>query len=95
MNRIRRHIMILATLAASMLVLGSVPAFAERVPPGGISDDLPIVSQHTAPAQLAASGGIAGWEVTLIAVGAAVLAAVLAVLLDRARRARHESPHAA
>jgi hypothetical protein len=36
-----------------------------------------------------------GWEITLIAVGAAVLAAVLAVLLDRARSARHESPHAA
>ncbi len=46
MNRIHRHITIPATLAASMLALGSAPAFAERVPPGGISDDLPIVSQH-------------------------------------------------
>ena len=93
MNRIHRHISILAALAVSMLALGSAPAFAERVPPGGISDDLPIVPQHTAPAQLA--GGMPGWEITLIAVGAAVLAAGLAVLLDRARSARHESPHAA
>ncbi len=95
MNRIHRHISILAALAVSMLALGSAPAFAERVPPGGISDDLPIVPQHTAPAQLAGSGGMPGWEITLIAVGAAVLAAVLAVLLDRGRSARHESPHAA
>ena len=33
-------------------------------------------------------GGMPGWQITLIAVGAALVAAVLAVLADRARSAR-------
>ena len=33
-------------------------------------------------------GGMAGWQITLIAVGAALVAATIAVLLDRARTAR-------
>ena len=33
-------------------------------------------------------GGMPGWQITLIAVGAALVAAVLAVLLDRAWAAR-------
>jgi hypothetical protein len=34
------------------------------------------------------TGGMAGWQIALIAVGAALLGAVVAVLLDRARAAR-------
>jgi hypothetical protein len=34
------------------------------------------------------TGGMPGWQITLIAAGAALLAATLAVLLDRARAAR-------
>jgi hypothetical protein len=34
------------------------------------------------------AGGMAGWQVTLIAVGAALFAAVVAVLADRARAER-------
>ena len=34
-------------------------------------------------------GGTPGWQIALIAAGAALLAAVIAVLLDRARAARH------
>ena len=34
------------------------------------------------------TGGMPGWQITLIAAAAAVLAAVAAVLLDRARTAR-------
>jgi hypothetical protein len=33
-------------------------------------------------------GGMPGWQITLIAAGAALLTALLAVLLDRARMAR-------
>ncbi len=36
-----------------------------------------------------------GWEITLIAVGAALVAAVLAVLADRARSARRRPAVAA
>jgi hypothetical protein len=43
-----------------------------------------------APSQIHAivTGGMPGWQITLIAAAAALLAAVLAVLLDRARAAR-------
>ena len=33
-------------------------------------------------------GGMPGWQITLIAVGAALAGAAMAVLLDRARAAR-------
>jgi hypothetical protein len=34
------------------------------------------------------AGGMAGWQIALIAVGAALAAAIAAVVLDRARAAR-------
>jgi hypothetical protein len=34
------------------------------------------------------SGGMAGWQLALIAIGAALLAATVAVVLDRARATR-------
>jgi hypothetical protein len=87
MNHSRRYISILAALATGMLALGTVPAFAEPIPP----DNLPLLSQHTAPAHLATSGGMSGWQITLIAVGAALLAGILAVIADRARTARRHT----
>jgi hypothetical protein len=36
-------------------------------------------------------GGMPGWQIALIAVGAALLAAALAVLADRARAAHHKT----
>ena len=38
------------------------------------------------------AGGMAGWQITLIAAGAAVAAAVAAVVLDRGRAARRAAP---
>jgi hypothetical protein len=38
--------------------------------------------------RVVSTGGMAGWQITLIAAGAAVAAAVAAVVLDRARAAR-------
>jgi hypothetical protein len=37
---------------------------------------------------VAAAGGMPGWQITLIALGAALVAAIAAVLLDRALTAR-------
>ena len=91
MNHSRRHLSILAALTTGMLALGIVPAFAEPIPP----DNLRLLSQHTAPAHLdtapahlAVSGGMPGWQITLIAGVAALLAATLAVMADRVRTAR-------
>ena len=43
---------------------------------------------YKAPAHTVVVGGMPGWQIALIAAGAALLAAVLAVLADRARAAR-------
>ena len=41
-----------------------------------------------ATTRLIIAGGMPGWQITLIAVGAALVAATMAVILDRARSAR-------
>ena len=50
----------------------------------------PISHVHTA-----VTGGMPGWQITLIAVGAAFVAATVAVLFDRARAARRHVTTAA
>ena len=66
----------------------SVPAaFAATIPgppPGGAYGGTPAGPG----VQVINAGGMAGWQVTLIALGAALAAAVVAVLLDRALAAR-------
>ena len=49
---------------------------------------------HPAPWQrrVVPGGGMAGWQITLIALGAALVAATAAVPLDRARAARRSAP---
>jgi hypothetical protein len=51
--------------------------------PGGTA-----ASPVPAPAHPAVSGGMPGWQITLIAIGAALLVAAVALLLDQARTAR-------
>ncbi len=93
-RHIRRLAAILAGLTATLLAwtVGTSTAFAMTDPPpgeppgtgtGGGSGSPVLVRVHTIVA-----GGMPGWQITLIAVGAALVAAVLAVLLDRARAAR-------
>ena len=40
------------------------------------------------PVHTVVAAGMTGWQIALIAIGAALLAATIAVLLDRARTAR-------
>ena len=67
----------------TMLVVTSTAAFAMVAPPevGGAANPPP-------PPPAPVIGGMPGWQITLIAVGAALVAAALAVLADRARSAR-------
>lgn len=86
-HRIRLLGSILAGLAAGLLALAAAsPAASAQVWPHPGRPAVPV----QAPAQIHAivTGGMAGWQIALIAVGAAVLAAATAVLLDRARTAR-------
>jgi hypothetical protein len=89
MNRIHHchHVRCIATVlggfAADVLVVltGATAAFAYPVPPGGPAGPVqPPLRVHTI-----VSGGMPGWQIALIAIGAALFAAALAVILDRAR----------
>jgi hypothetical protein len=91
MNRIRRLAYVLGALAVSALATGAAPAFAMRVPAPGTGSNHPAVSGQVATTHLVTIGGMPGWQITLIAAAAALFAAVLAVLLDRALAARRRT----
>ena len=57
------------------------PGRVNVIPPGGPG---PGARQP----RVVTAGGMPGWQITLIALGAALVAATAAVLLDRARAAR-------
>ena len=86
-----KHWLAAALAAVTCALLAStafIPAaFAAMIPipvPGGAYGDTPPV-----PAvRVVTAGGMAGWQITLIALGAALAAAVVVVLLDRALAAR-------
>ena len=88
-RHIRRFAAVLAGLAAA--VLAATPAFARVVPPPGEA-----YPGHVAPASVPVqiqyrtivAGGMPGWQIALIAVGAALLAAMVTVLANRARAGR-------
>jgi hypothetical protein len=92
MYLIRRFIGVLAGLAglaAALVAFGATPAFASLPVPqprGSAGGPVPPVQVHTILV-----GGTPGWVITLIAVGAALLAATVAVLADRARAARRSA----
>jgi hypothetical protein len=87
MNRIRRIAIALAALVTAALALAaaSSTAFAMRMPPSGGSGE-PVRAAPTI--HTIVTGGMPGWQITLIAVSAALVAAALAVVADRARAAR-------
>ena len=55
------------------------------LPPGG---DAGTIAPPPPPVRVINEGGMPGWQITLIALAAALVAAAAAVLLDRARTAR-------
>ena len=84
MNHLRRIIAAVITLTGAMLALATAPAaFAHPLPPPDC-----CVTGADAPVTVITGGGMPGWQITLIAVGAALAGAAMAVLLDRAWSAR-------
>ena len=92
---IRRLAVLLAGLAAAALasIITASAAFAWPDPPGGpaglyhFRPTTPVMARtvtHTV-----VTGGMPGWLIILIAVGAAIVAAVIAVLIGRAWTGRH------
>jgi hypothetical protein len=89
-RRIRRIAGALTGLAGACLVLAvaAPAAFAMTVPPFGVSGAVTTPAPPPVQVHTVVVGGMAGWQIALIAVGAALVAATIAVLLDRARTAR-------
>jgi hypothetical protein len=89
MNRIhyiRRVIGVLAGLAGAMLAFSAnAPAALATLPPPDVPAGPAVVPAST---RIVVVGGMPGWQITLITVGAALVAATVAVLLDRAWAAR-------
>ena len=84
--RLRRIAAALAAVTAGLLAWAAVPA-ASAAPnlipdPGGAPAP---AAPPAAPVQMITAGGMPGWQITLIAVAAALVAATAAVFLDRAR----------
>jgi hypothetical protein len=69
---------LLASVAAAPAALAAMPP-----PDPGEPAVAPPPAVHTV-----VTGGMPGWQIALIAAGAALVAAVVAILLDRARSAR-------
>ena len=96
MNRIRRIAVTVAGLACAWLALAaaSPAAFAQTamipVPTGGGGDYAPASAVPTITRVIVA-GGMPGWQIALIAIGAALVAAASTVLVYRTLAARRRA----
>ncbi|MGH3298423.1 MAG: hypothetical protein ACRDP7_42200 [Trebonia sp.] len=96
-KRIRRLAVVVAGLAlAAWLGLAAAPtAFARVIPPPGEGGAAPVLGAPTVTRTVVVVGGMPGWQIALIAAAAALVAAALAVLADRARAAHRKTAAAA
>lgn len=78
-------------LLASALIIPAASARTMMLPDPGNGGTIPA-TPPPGNAGVVPGGGMAGWQMILIAVGAALVAATAAVLLDRARAARRPGP---
>ncbi len=86
MNHIRRILAAVAILAGTVAALAIAPAAYASLPPHGGSGGGAGGAPTTVP--VIAAGGMPGWQITLIAVGAALVAGAVAILADRNWTAR-------
>ena len=89
--RIRRATAVLTGLALVILGLAAAPAAFARVVPADGSDGVTAPAAVPAVTRVVVVGGMPGWQIALIAAGAALIAAALAVLADRARAAHRRA----
>jgi hypothetical protein len=88
MKHFQRILAAVVTLAGAVVALATAPAaFARPLPPPDC-----CATGANAPVTVITGGGMPGWQITLIAVGAALAGAALAILLERAWVARKIHP---
>jgi len=90
--RLRRITAVLATVTGGVLAWAAVITAASAatipVPGDGPYGARPGHAARPGPVRVIMAGGMPGWQITLIAVAAALAAAIAAVFLDRARTSR-------
>jgi hypothetical protein len=96
MIRIRRFAACLVAMVAAVAAsaLAAPAAFATIAPPAPPGPTAPVtgaITKHPPAVHTVVVGGMPGWQIALIAAGAAVLAAALAVVVDRLLSARRAS----
>jgi len=84
---------VLAAVIAGLLasVAAATAAFAQPIPVGD-GGTTPLAPGPASTIRVISTGGMAGWQIALIAVGAALVAAAAAVLLDRKLAGRRGAP---
>lgn len=89
--RLRRFAAVLAAVASGLLAsFAVVPAAFARIEPdpGGGYAPTRVARVPATTVRVVTAGGMPGWQITVIALGAALLAATAAVMLYRALAAR-------
>jgi hypothetical protein len=89
--QLRRITAVLSVAAAAMLAwAAAVPAASAAVipVPGAGAGYGPAPATQGGTVQVITAGGMPGWQITLIALAAALAAATAAIFLDRARASR-------
>jgi hypothetical protein len=80
---------ILAGLAAAVLV--ATPAFARLEPDPGAGYVTPASVPSPVQVRTIVAGGMPGWQIALIALGAALVAAAAAIVMDRMLASRRDA----
>jgi hypothetical protein len=97
-TRPRRAAAVLAAVTAGLLAsAAAIPAaFARDIPdtlPGGqYRPAYPAPAPASTVHAVTATGGMAGWQIALIVLGAALIAAAVTIVLARARAAHRAAP---
>jgi hypothetical protein len=86
MNRIQRWLAVMAGLSGALIALATAAPAALATPAPPDPGPAGVAPAHVL--RTVVVSGMHGWQIALIAAGAGLFAAVVAVLLDRARAAR-------
>jgi hypothetical protein len=81
-RRLGRPAAVLAAVTCALLSFASA-AFATPVPLGDSGQSGPVPGVPATVTRVITVGGTPGWQIALIAVGAALIAAAAAVIMDR------------
>jgi hypothetical protein len=89
--RPRRLAAVLAAITCALLASAIVPAASAAPLTPAPPDPGPLAPVPAPAAPVVTVGGMPGWQITLIALGAALVTAIAAVFLDRLLAARRSA----